>query len=83
MRCNSIMTEAAYRKALAEAMVAFGSFQRLLLRLIQAKKRLTTHRRGWTTKPTCPGGLRTISTAMKVALAGVSLHSLRRRRPWR
>jgi len=33
-------------------MVASVSFQSLRLRLIQAKKRSTTHRLGWTAKPT-------------------------------
>jgi hypothetical protein len=36
------MTEAAYRKALAEARVASGSFQSRLFRLIQAKNLSTT-----------------------------------------
>ena len=45
MRFSRSMTEAAERNALAEAMVASGSFQSLRFRLIQAKKRSTTHRR--------------------------------------
>ena len=52
--------------------MASGSFQRRLLRLIQAKKRSTTHRRGWTAKPTWSDGFLTISMAMQVALAGRS-----------
>ncbi len=46
------MTEAAYRKARAESMVASKSFASRRFRLIQAKKRSTTQRRGWTAKPT-------------------------------
>lgn len=45
------MTDAAYRKARAESMVASKSFANRLFRLIQAKKRSTTQRRGWTAKP--------------------------------
>jgi len=41
-----IMAEATYRKALAEASVASGSFHSRRLRLIQAKNLSTTHRRG-------------------------------------
>ncbi len=46
LRTRSI-TDAAYRKARAEAMVASKSFASLRLRLIQAKKRSTTHRHPW------------------------------------
>ena len=46
------MTEAAQRKARAEAMVASKSFASRRLWLIQAKKRSTPQRRGWTAKPT-------------------------------
>ncbi len=67
-----IMTAVAQKKALVQARGASGSFQRRRLRLIQAKKRSTTHLRGCTAKPTCPDGLRTISTVMIVALAGAS-----------
>ena len=49
------MTEAAQRKARAEAMKVSKSFASRRLRLIQAKKRSTTQRRGWTAKPTLIG----------------------------
>ena len=71
-RRRRIMTAAAQRKVFAEARVASGPFQRRRLRLIQAKKRSTTQRRGGTAKPICPGGLRTIPTSMLVASAGRS-----------
>lgn len=51
MRRMRTMAAAAYRKAVAEAIEASASFQSLRFRLIQAKKRSTTHRRGWTAKP--------------------------------
>jgi hypothetical protein len=46
MRRTRIMTSAAYRKAVAEARVASGSFQSRRLRLIQAKNLSTTQRLG-------------------------------------
>jgi hypothetical protein len=46
------MMDAAYRNALAEAIVASKSFASLRLRPIKAKKRSTAHRRGKTVKPT-------------------------------
>jgi hypothetical protein len=63
------MTDAAYRKAVADSTVAAKSFASRRLRLIQAKKRSTTQRLGCTAKPTWPGFARTISTAIRVALA--------------
>lgn len=44
-RRSRMMAEAAYRKALAEAMVASKSLARRRFRPIQAKKRSTTQRR--------------------------------------
>ena len=52
---------------MAEAMVASKSFVRRRFRPSHAKQRSTTHRRGCTSSPTCPGILRTISMAMEVA----------------
>ena len=52
IRRESSMMDAAYRNALAEAIVASKSFASLRLRPIQAKKRSTAHRRGKTVKPT-------------------------------
>src|SRR5215212_3666374 len=58
--------------AMAETVAAkpyFRALARRRLRPIQAKKRSTTQRRGWTAKPIWSGFLRTISTAMAVAPA--------------
>jgi hypothetical protein len=41
----------------------------LRFRLIQAKVRSTTHRRGWTSKPVWSANLRTIWMVMEVASA--------------
>jgi len=58
---------AAYRKALADAIVAHGYLQRCRFRQIRAKTRLTTHRRGWMAKPNRPrrprSGFRTVPEA--------------------
>ena len=48
-------------------MVAPKAFVRRRFRPSHAKQRLTTHRRGCASNPTCPGILRTISMAMEVA----------------
>ena len=49
--------------------MASKSFASRRLRPIQAKNRSTTQRRGFTAKPIWSGFLRTISTAINVALA--------------
>jgi len=56
---------------------ASKSFAGLRLRPIQAKNRSTTQRRGLTAKPTWSGFLRTISTAMNVAVVTIDSGSLR------
>ena len=63
------MTEAACRKASAEAMDASKSFASRRFRLSQANRGSTTQRRGCTAKPTCSGCLRTISMVIEVASA--------------
>ena len=50
-----VMTEAAWRKALAEASIASGSVHRRRLRLIREKNRSTTPRRGWLHERFKPG----------------------------
>ena len=64
-RTNS-MTDAAYRKARADWIVASKYFASRRLRPIQAKNRSTTQRRGLIAKPIWSAFLRTISTAINV-----------------
>ena len=52
--------------------MASKSFASLRLRPIQAKNRSTTQRRGFTAKPIWSGFLRTISTAINVAVVTFS-----------
>ena len=61
------MTEAAQRKASAEAMVASKALTRYRLRQIQAKKRSTTQRLRKTRKPTWSAIFLTTSMAIQVA----------------
>ena len=63
------MTAAAYMKAVADFSVPTKSVARRRFRLIQAKNRSTTQRRGSTVSPTWLGSLLTISTTIRVALA--------------
>ena len=67
MRLARNWTEAMNSHAVAEAMLRSKSLARRRLRLIQAKKRSTTQRLGWTAKPFWPGLALTISMAMQVA----------------
>ena len=53
--------------------MASNSLASLRFRPSHAKQRSTTQRRLWTQKPTCQGGLRTISMAIEVAFLTRSL----------
>ena len=59
----------AHPMAMVSAVVASMSLAKRRFRLIQAKKRSMTQRRGCTAKPTWSGCLRTISTTMALAVA--------------